>query len=149
MSNTVILSIADSDNNIVTEIPLSADASGKFEYGGRMPSEAQSGKYTITAAGGEMRKDTAVFDYISNADRDEFLALSNGSDANAVAKWITENAEAVDMSGYSSEQIADFAKVLLEQDAYDTYREAINGIGKIADMLKGLNSCTWAGIKSF
>lgn len=149
MSNTVILTITDSDKNIITAIPLSADTNGKFEYGCRMPSEAQSGKYTVTATGGEMKNDTVTFNYVSNADRDDFLTLSNGSNVNAAAQWMSRNAEAVGIANYSSEQITDLAKVLLEQEAYGTYKEAINSIGKIADMLNGLNSCTWAGMGDY
>lgn len=148
MSNTVILTITDRNNNIITEIPLSADISGKFTYECRMPSEAQSGKYTIKVTGGRIN-DTVTFNYVSNIDRDEFLTLSNGGDANAAAQWMSRNAEAIGIADYSSEQIADLAKVLLEQEAYGTYREAINSIGRITDMLKELNSCTWAGMGDY
>ncbi|MBP3361273.1 MAG: S-layer homology domain-containing protein [Clostridia bacterium] len=146
--NTVILTVAGEGGTVVTVMPLSADSNGKFAYSCRMPSAAPSGKYNVTAAGSGMQAGMS-FNYVSNSDRDEFLRLLSIGDVKSVSQWIIKHAEAIGMEACSSEKAEDLAAVLLEGGLYGTYYEAINSIVEISDILKGLNSCTWAGMGAY
>lgn len=146
--NTILLTIAPTSGTAVCTIPLSANTNGTFSYSCLMPSSAPSGKYNVTAVGRGMRAE-ASFYYISDSDRAEFLRLANGNDTNSASRWIVNHAKALGMDSCSETKATDLATVLLEHEPYETYREAINNLSAISDVLSGLNSCTWAAMGTY
>lgn len=146
--NTINLTIAGENDTTITEIPLSADANGRFTYSCRMPSTASSGIYTVVAIADGMYAE-ASFYYISDSERDRLLNLANSDDTESVSQWMIMHAKGIGMVGYGSDKTEDLATVLLEGKPYGTYKETINAVVAIDDVLKGLNSCTWAAMGAY
>ena len=145
LSNLVTVEISDSKGNVVSANAAAAGADGSLQYYYVFPADAATDIYTVklNADGVTANKELS---YLSKADRDEILALANGTSASAFAEFISGNAAALGIEDASDELIDDIAELVIGSDDFGGYTEVLEFITLVSDFLDNVNSVPWGEI---
>ncbi len=149
-ANAVLISITYQDGTSVLDIPIYADADGKFSCSHIFDDDSLSGNYTVRVSVAGGRTKTLQTEYLSAEKRDTLLDLSNNSTTvDKLSVFLKNNQSSLGMSGMSEAKIDGISQTLYEQRPYDSYSDVEAMIKKTEATLDELNSTIWSGMTSF
>ncbi len=138
----VALKLTSSAGAVIALDITAAGTDGRFAYGTKMPSGADTGVYTLTAISNGKTKNVQI-KYLNESDRASFLSLANGSDEDALSSWLYSNSELTALPQMSHTMANDIAKLLVGESTYNSYATAYEKLNEITDAVISLNTSSW------